>query len=207
MNRRELLLEKAEALFAEHGFEGTSIRTLAKEADVNVAMVSYYFGSKEKLFEALVEYRASYLRDKLKSLNEQVTDPVRRLEELVKAYVSRFLSQPRFHRILYREVSLNQRPALQHGVAEVLMKNINEFRRILTDGIEQGVFREVDVDLTIVTFIGTISQLITTSPQMHQRMLGRKIGEELTGEHPLHDRIVDHLNSLVQHYLLKTKND
>lgn len=42
----EILLV-AEKLFSEHGFDGTSIRDIAKEANINIAMISYYFGSKK----------------------------------------------------------------------------------------------------------------------------------------------------------------
>ena len=44
------ILEVAEILFAEKGFDGTSIRNIAKLAKINIAMVSYYFGSKERAF-------------------------------------------------------------------------------------------------------------------------------------------------------------
>jgi AcrR family transcriptional regulator len=44
------ILETARLLFASHGFEGTSIRDIAKEANVNVASVNYYFSNKENLF-------------------------------------------------------------------------------------------------------------------------------------------------------------
>ena len=43
------ILETAEKLFAENGFDGTSVRQISKAADINIAMISYYFGSKEKL--------------------------------------------------------------------------------------------------------------------------------------------------------------
>ncbi len=48
-NEKQLqILEVAEKLFAANGFDGTSIRDIASEAEVNIAMISYYFGSKEK---------------------------------------------------------------------------------------------------------------------------------------------------------------
>jgi len=46
------ILLVAERLFADKGFHGTSVRDIAQEADVNIAMISYYFGSKDKLLEA-----------------------------------------------------------------------------------------------------------------------------------------------------------
>ncbi len=45
-DKRQHLLDTAESLFAQQGYEAVSIRQLAAEAGVNVAMVSYYFGSK-----------------------------------------------------------------------------------------------------------------------------------------------------------------
>lgn len=44
------IMEVARVLFADHGYEGTSVREIAKEAEVNVASVNYYFSSKENLF-------------------------------------------------------------------------------------------------------------------------------------------------------------
>ncbi len=44
------ILEVARVLFANQGFEGTSIREIAKAADVNVASVNYHFSSKDNLF-------------------------------------------------------------------------------------------------------------------------------------------------------------
>ncbi|HVZ24671.1 MAG TPA: TetR family transcriptional regulator, partial [Sediminibacterium sp.] len=64
-DKKEQIIRAAIELFAEKGFEGSSIRELAARADVNLAMVNYYFGTKENLFLAIVEYKAAFMRDKL----------------------------------------------------------------------------------------------------------------------------------------------
>ncbi|PEW54374.1 TetR family transcriptional regulator, partial [Bacillus cereus] len=46
----ENILEAAKKIFGEYGYEGTSIQEIAKEAQVNVAMASYYFNGKENLY-------------------------------------------------------------------------------------------------------------------------------------------------------------
>jgi hypothetical protein len=56
------ILQVAEKLFAENGFDVTSIRHIAQIADINLAMVLYYFGSKEKLLESLIYYRTQDLK-------------------------------------------------------------------------------------------------------------------------------------------------
>ena len=46
---RERILETAERLFAESGFEGASVRAITSEAQVNLAALHYHFGSKDQL--------------------------------------------------------------------------------------------------------------------------------------------------------------
>jgi AcrR family transcriptional regulator len=51
---RSRLMEAATKLFAEHGLEGTSTRDIAKAADLNISLISYYFGGKEGLYRAII---------------------------------------------------------------------------------------------------------------------------------------------------------
>ena len=51
------ILDAAEELFMEHGFEATSLRSLTASAGVNLAAVNYHFGSKEELFQAVLTRR------------------------------------------------------------------------------------------------------------------------------------------------------
>ena len=51
------ILDAAEELFMEHGFEATSLRLITTAAGVNLAAVNYHFGSKEELFQAVLTRR------------------------------------------------------------------------------------------------------------------------------------------------------
>lgn len=51
------ILDAAERLFAEHGYEGTSLRRVTEEAEVNLALANYHFGSKEELFREVFRRR------------------------------------------------------------------------------------------------------------------------------------------------------
>src|SRR3982751_2203971 len=51
------ILDAAETLFMEHGFEATSLRLITAAASVNLAAVNYHFGSKEELFQAVLTRR------------------------------------------------------------------------------------------------------------------------------------------------------
>ena len=54
LQTRSRIMEVARILFADHGFEGTSVREIAKAADVNVASVNYHFLSKENLYSEIL---------------------------------------------------------------------------------------------------------------------------------------------------------
>ena len=70
---KEKILDAAEGLFMEHGFEATSLRTITAAAVVNLAAVNYHFGSKEELFQTVLTRR-------LDPMNQKRVDLLTRLE-------------------------------------------------------------------------------------------------------------------------------
>ena len=67
------ILDAAESLFMEHGFEATSLRSLTTAASVNLAAVNYHFGTKEELFQAVLTRR-------LDPMNQERIELLQRLE-------------------------------------------------------------------------------------------------------------------------------
>src|SRR5258708_35196227 len=61
--RRTRILDAAESAFADHGYNGASMRAIVREAGVNLATVYYYFGSKNGLMEAVLKRRFGPLRE------------------------------------------------------------------------------------------------------------------------------------------------
>ena len=55
-DRKQAILLAAEKLFAQHGYHGVTIRQIADEASVPLALVSYYYGQKHELFHAIFEH-------------------------------------------------------------------------------------------------------------------------------------------------------
>ncbi len=70
---KQHILEAAERLFAENGFAKTTLRAVAQASGANTALVSYYFGSKEGLQQAVIQIQI----DKTMKLLEQITEPSR----------------------------------------------------------------------------------------------------------------------------------
>lgn len=68
---KEKIMEAARVLFADHGYEGTSVREIAKAAEVNVASVNYYFSSKENLFLEILRAGYAECAQEMRSLLEK----------------------------------------------------------------------------------------------------------------------------------------
>ena len=88
---KEQLLNVAEKHFSMYGFAGTSLRGIIKEAKVNVAAVAYHFGSKEELFDAVIQrFAAPVVAQQLEMLNEVMS----KSDASLKAILLSFYTAP-----------------------------------------------------------------------------------------------------------------
>jgi len=88
------LLDAAEAVFAEKGFEAASIREITGSAGCNVAAVNYHFGSKENLYREVFRRRFGQLRQvRLEAIDRVMgsTSPLPSLEGLCEAFARAFV--------------------------------------------------------------------------------------------------------------------
>jgi AcrR family transcriptional regulator len=80
------ILNAAEKLFGEKGFDGTSLRDITTQAQVNLAAVNYHFQSKEALMDAVIERRIEPVnRRRLEMLEAAGSAPA--VEQIVKAFI------------------------------------------------------------------------------------------------------------------------
>jgi len=162
-DKRIDILNAAEALFSEFGFDGTSTRQIAKSSGANMAMINYYFGSKDGVFLEIMEGSISGFKSHLDLINDLEIPAKEKLLKVVEQYTSRIFSNISFHKLMHRELSLNQRPEIFHKIKDAMANNRLVIEKIIEGGIAEGTFRQVDVRMTIASIMGTIS-LIATSP-------------------------------------------
>lgn len=83
---RSAILDSAEVAFAELGYGGASIRAIARDANVNQAMVHYYYQNKDQLFTAVIERRAGEINARREAALERLfEDRLPTLEVLIEA--------------------------------------------------------------------------------------------------------------------------
>jgi AcrR family transcriptional regulator len=156
------IINTAEKLFSCKGYDGASVRDIAEEAGINVAMISYYFGSKEKLMQAIIQERTNNIRIKIESLiKDETLDPFRKISILVDDYIQRIVEKQQFHKIMMYEQVLQKNPVVTGLLNELKTSNANLIEKLIKEGQEKGVFKmEVDVVFMMNTMFGTVMQTL-----------------------------------------------
>ncbi|SEA19891.1 DNA-binding transcriptional regulator, AcrR family [Arachidicoccus rhizosphaerae] len=204
-DKKSHIINVAIELFSKNGFEGTSMRDLASAAGVNIAMINYYFGSKEKLFEAIVEGRSEKARKEFEELAQDTSlTAIQKMDRVIVLQVNKVLEKRHFHKVLQNEVMLNKRPELNTAIGNIFKKNGLILRTILEEGIENGEFNEqVDLGLIVSTIMGTINHVF-----LSRTICNLIFEQDDTGTDPFENpknkkRVIDHLKALIHVYLQK----
>ena len=157
LNEKQIrILQVAEKLFAEKGFDGTSIRNISKEAKINIAMVSYYFGSKEKMLESLIYFRTTDLKMQLENLYREAISPLEKINKLIDLYIARINKNKWIYQILHFELSSKKRTVDIKSFTDVKKRNLHSLENIILEGQQKGVFRkDINIALLPPTILGT----------------------------------------------------
>jgi AcrR family transcriptional regulator len=101
----ERLKEAARIVFTRNGYAATKVRDIAAEANINLALVNYYFRSKEKLFHLIMTETVQELFEKIKPvLNDESTTLTEKLESIVEHYLELLLANPDFPLFIVNEL-------------------------------------------------------------------------------------------------------
>ena len=87
-DRKYEILLAAEKLFAQNGFHAVSIRDIANEAGVQLALIGYYYGQKKDLYHAIFEHWAAVINERIQSLQQAIDAPDEdKLQRVVTAFI------------------------------------------------------------------------------------------------------------------------
>lgn len=204
-DKKSEILRAAEMLFAEFGFEGTSTRQIAKESGANMAMINYYFGSKEGVFLEIMEDRISGFKSQLNLIDEEKISAKAKLRKVVEVYANRIFSNVCFHKMMHREMLQTQRPEMFTKIKDAMLQNLAVIESIINKGIEGGDFRKIDVRMLIVSIMGTIN-MVATSPTKVVLNPDFDIKKDSDREE-LKARLIAHLQDLLLTHLTITHHD
>jgi AcrR family transcriptional regulator len=171
LSTEEKIMQAAQKLFTQNGFAATRTRDIAKEAGINLALLNYYFRSKEKLFDIVM---IDNFRQFIKGISIHLLDNANTIEEkiqrIVTAYIDFLNNHPDLPIFIINEIRGNTSRITQQINEEVAPLRAHMFRQLREAG-RQGKITPIDPFHFIANLIG-----LTVFP-----FIGRPILQRVTG--------------------------
>jgi AcrR family transcriptional regulator len=136
------ILEAAKREFAKNGLGGARVDVIAEKARANKRMIYHYFGSKEGLFQTVLENAYVDIRTAEQKLNLDHLDPTAALERLVRFTWDYYLKNPEFITLVNSENLHRAKHLRKSEVIKVYSRKfVTMVKTILDRGVAAGVFR------------------------------------------------------------------
>jgi AcrR family transcriptional regulator len=161
-NARERLLNAAEKLFADFGFNGVSVRDIVGAAKVNLAAIPYHFGTKENLFKEVFYRRAARLQTEREALLQALRASKKKpeLEDVLWALLEPLFRTGRenesFRRLVGR-ASMDPTPQVQKLLAEIYTPEFSvvpkELRKICANLPDEAFYWRLNCLYGVMLFV------------------------------------------------------
>lgn len=99
--RRTYILDRAEELFAQRGFDNVSMAQIAEKSEFSIGSLYNFFPSKNDIFSEILCRKVKIMHDELSKINENVSDPLERIKESLRFNIKFFLSNREFVKLYY----------------------------------------------------------------------------------------------------------
>jgi TetR/AcrR family transcriptional regulator len=161
----QAILDAAVRLFSEHGFDGVSMRTVAREAGVSKSNIYHHFESKEALYLAIMQSSAASLSGMIENLAVGKGAIEGRLREFARAHLAHLFDNAMTVRLMLREL-LSGAEQMQKLMVEQVVGGIFErLINIFEKGQEAGLLRPgVDPGLCAFLILGSDLFYFQTNP-------------------------------------------
>ncbi len=158
----QVILDAAAEEFAELGFNGARVDSIAKRAGINKAMLYYRVGDKEELYRRVVLRGQASLHNAMMKAIENSTTATETITNVLSEIADNVLENKLIPSIILREIAGNAKTLPPEGLNGIKMF-MDTTRAIVTMGIEDGVFRDIDPTALQFMITGAIFTLSLTA--------------------------------------------
>jgi len=149
---RKKIIDAASALYVKKGFNATSIQEISETAAVSLPVTYHYVKKKSEIMRMIMEDVLNIFRDNLIRKIRGIDDPEEKLAIAVTLYFG-VVDQQREKALLIYQKSNSLDRASKARIMQLEVEVSNIFCEMIKEGITQGVFRKVDVDLAAYNII------------------------------------------------------
>jgi len=149
---RKKIIDVASALYVKKGFNATSIQEISETAGVSLPVTYHYVKKKSEIMRMIMEDVLNIFRDNLLRMIHGIDDPEEKLAIAARLYF-KVVEQQREEALLIYQKSNSLDKASKTRIMQLELEVNNIFCEMIKDGIKQGVFKKVDVDLAAYNII------------------------------------------------------
>lgn len=163
------IIQNAMKLFSQKGYDATTADDIARESDVNKALIYYYFKNKAGLYANVMSGLFLAIREEIAEADKCCDNPFGELKAFIDTYARYAKKEPFFPALLLRELSDNG----AHIPDMMFVSMLNLFSLlsdILKRGEAQGIFKKSTPMIIHFMILGTINLLVTTGPLRKKAM-------------------------------------
>jgi len=157
--RKNQILDVASLIFSKEGFAKANTDEIAKRANLGKGTIYRYFKNKKELFLSVVDRGLDKLKDAILIEVEKTDDPLKKIENAIKAYLSFFEKNRNLIGILIHEQSSFQK-RIAKRYFEHYYGNVDRIKQTFKTGIEQGLIKDMDMDSLISVYASILNGLI-----------------------------------------------
>ena len=156
---RAIICAAGQALFAERGFAGTTIRQIAKQAGVNSGLLYHYYSNKETLYLSLLETSVSEIVVQVENIAASLDTPEEKIRQIVRAFLAHYQAHPQSFHLIRRAVDEHS-PAAQALAQNWLSRCFTAIDAITTEGVQHGLFRPLPPPLLSFAIEGLLEHAV-----------------------------------------------
>ncbi|HVB37738.1 MAG TPA: TetR/AcrR family transcriptional regulator [Vicinamibacterales bacterium] len=169
---RTRILDAARLEFADRGFAGAGVDTIARRARVNKAMIYYHFADKQALYRETLSDLFSALTARVRAIDEALP-PATRIERFIETAAGFLQQHPELPRIMLRELAEGGTHLDQETLTTMQGLALSG-TAIIAQGVADGTFRPVHPVLTYFTVVGPLMMYLGGAPIRHE-LVRRKL--------------------------------
>ena len=159
---RAALIEAARASFSRNGFDGSSVRAITSAAGANLGAITYHFGSKRALYDAVLEQGLRPLLARVQNAVSSEGSALDRMTAVVGAYFEHLSIHPDLPHLLLQEIAAGRQPPAV--VLEIVGEVKDSVARLQIEGEADGSVRPGHPTLTALSVIAQPIYLTLVAP-------------------------------------------